>query len=138
MGFENITPKVDAVAVDLVGAHPGHRVGIRARQRLAARGPADVVDDDEVIADPAGLVAMHTVEGLDDRAELHIESRLLPDFPAHGIGQRLTQIEQSARQRPLALPRLMRALDDQRLAVAHHHRADANDRMVGIFTRHGR
>ena len=50
--------------------------------------------------------------------------------------KRLAQFEQPARQGPLALARLVRALDDQRLAVAHHDGADANHRMRGVFSGH--
>src|SRR6187455_3357660 len=71
---------VDLIAVDLIRRHPGHRVGIRPRHRFAARGPADKVDDHEVITNPAGVIAMDAVEGFDDRAQLDIEPGLLLDF----------------------------------------------------------
>ena len=79
---------------------------------------------------------MHAIEGLDHRSDLDVESGLFLDLAAGRVLQRLAELEQPARQRPLALSRLMRALDDERLAVAHHDRADANDRMRGIFSGH--
>ena len=79
---------------------------------------------------------MHAIEGLDDRADLDVEAGFLPDLAARRVGKRFAELEQAAGQRPLALARLVRALDDQRLAVAHHDRADADHRMRGVFSGH--
>ena len=79
---------------------------------------------------------MHAIEGFDDRADLDVEPGFFLDLAARRVGERFAELEQAARQRPLAFARLVRALDDQRLAVAHHDGADADDRMRGVFSGH--
>ena len=127
---------VDAVTIDVVSRDPRHVFRIRTGHRFAIARPADEVDDDEVIADSPFRVAMDAVEGFDNRAELDVEARFLAHFAARGIGQRLAQIEQAARQRPLAFPRFVRAADDQRAVIAHDDRADADHRVRGVFSGH--
>jgi secondary thiamine-phosphate synthase enzyme len=127
---------VDAITIDFVRRDPRHVFRIRTGHGFAIARPADEVDDDEVIADPAFRVAMDAIEGFDNRAELDGEARFLAHFAARGIGQRLAQIEQAARQRPLAFPRFVRAADDQRAAIAHHDRADADHRVRRVFSGH--
>ncbi len=45
--------------------------------------------------------------------------------------KRFAELDDAAGQRPLAFARLVAALDEQRLAVAHDDGADADDRMTG-------
>ena len=128
--------RVDAVAIDFIRRDPCHVCSIRTGHGVAGARPADEVDDHEVIADPPIRIMMDAIEGLDNRAELDVEARFLAHFAARRVGQRLTQIEQAARQRPLTLARFVRAADDQRAAIAHHYRADANHRVRGVFSGH--
>jgi secondary thiamine-phosphate synthase enzyme len=127
---------VHPVFVDLVGPDPGHTVGVGARHRLAVSGRTDEVDNHKVVADLSLVVPVDAIEGFDDRADGDVEAGLFLDLPSHGVLQGLAELEQPAWQRPLAPARLMRALDDQRLAVADDHRANADDGMRGVFSGH--
>jgi secondary thiamine-phosphate synthase enzyme len=127
---------VHGVGVELIGGHPGHRLGVRTGHGLALVRPTHEVDDHEVIADAALAVPMHAIEGLDHRPDLDVEAGLFLDFSTRGVNQRFTEIEQPARQRPLPFPRLVRATHQERPAVAHHDGADAHHRVRGVFSGH--
>ena len=79
---------------------------------------------------------MHTIERFNDRADLDVEAGFLAYLPARGVGERFAKIEQAAGQRPLPFAGLVRAADDQRAAVAHHHRTDADHRVRRVFSGH--
>jgi hypothetical protein len=56
--------------------------------------------------------SVNAVEHFDNRPDVDIESGLLLDFAFGRVHQCLTKLDAAAGQRPLALPWLMRALDE--------------------------
>ena len=66
-------------------------------------------------------------------ADLDVEAGLLLISRRAASTERLAELDRAARQRPLALPRLVRALDDQHARPSCTiDRADADDRLLGI------
>lgn len=126
----------DAVTVEFSGGDPRHRCGIRAGDCVAAGRLAREVDDYEVIPDAAVRVAMHPIEGLDDRPRVHFQAGLFLHLAAHGINQRFTKMKATARQRPLPQERLTGTLDDQRAAVADDDGSDTDHGLRGVFSGH--
>ena len=127
---------VDPIAGNLVGRGPRHCLGVRSRHRITRRRQAQIVDDDEVIADAAVGIAMHAVEGFNDCSGLDGEPRLLQHFTPHGIDQGLSQLDDPSWQRPLAFAWLVATLDDERPVASHHDGANADHRMRGVFSGH--
>ena len=129
--------RVDAVGVDLVGRDPGHASASEPGDRLRRRRTSTRSRrsrSDSGSRPASSRCTRSKVSMIGPTSTSRPVSSLISRRDR--ILQRFAELEQPARQRPLALARLVRALDDQRLAVAHDHRADANHRMRGVFSGH--
>jgi hypothetical protein len=125
-------------AVRSISASGTHRTSAAslpctAARRRAAPHAAGVVDDDVVILGPSTGVAPDAVEDLHHRANGHVERRLLAHFPNERLLERLAELHRAARQAPLALERLLPALDQQHAIAVENHGSHGNNRPIGIL-----
>ena len=89
-----------------------------------------------MVTDPAVGIPVDAIEGLDDRADLDIKAGFFPDLTPSAIRERLAEVKQPSRKRPLTHSRFVRASDDERPSVAHDHRTDADHRVSRVFSGH--
>ena len=82
----------------------------------AARRPAQVVDQHEVIADPFVRVEQDPIEHFDDGADVHDETRLFQDFARGARLERFADLERATRQAPLTGERLEPPFDEHDLS----------------------
>ena len=83
-----------------------------------------------MILDAAVGRTLNPVEDLDDRTGFDVQAGLLPDFAHHGVPKRLADLDDTARETPLALQRRLPALDEQDTIAVDDDRADADDRPI--------
>ena len=77
-------------------------------------------------------VAPDAVEHFDDGTHHDVERRLLTHLARERGLQRLAELDNAAGQAPLALERLVPALDQQHAIAVENHGADGDDRPVGV------
>src|ERR1700734_2442128 len=123
------------------GRPPGFK-GVGGAGKQPAFDAAEEVDEHVVGADAACRVAGDAVEGLNDVDGLDDEPGFFLDLAADGLIEGFAQLDDAARERPLAFQRLLRAADEQDLllrvgSVADDNGTDAGDRGVWVFTLHG-
>ena len=70
---------------------------------------------------------------LHDRADVDVERRFLAHFADERRLERLAELHRAARQAPLALERLVPALDQQHAIAVENHGADGNNRPVRVL-----
>ena len=109
-------------------APPGCARRAEVRYRSSDR-TAQIIDDDEVVLD-AAIATMDAVEDLDDLANVNIEAGFFFDLAPCGLHEGFAEFDDPARQRPLALSRLMRALDDECAASVDDDAANADNRPI--------
>src|SRR4029079_11921344 len=93
--------------IDVYDAHVG---GVRARLEPPAHGPAQVIEQHVMVADPlrsaALLVEQDPIEHVNHTAYLDDQPGLLAHLTRDALCQRLTDLQRAARQAPLAGLRL--------------------------------
>src|SRR5580693_309793 len=119
-----------AMAVPLGAFDPAHGVSIRSGTQLAAGNATQVVGDDIVVANAATL-AVNAVEKLNEFDDFDIKPGFLLYFARNSVEQRLTHLEHSAGECPMALERFPATADEQHAALVNDDRAHADQRSLG-------
>jgi hypothetical protein len=87
--------------------------------------------------DAAVGVDVNAIEHLDDGTDADHESGFLERLSLHGGVERFADIDNAARQAPLALEWFVRTAREQHaIGVAHDHGAHAHDRIFRETARH--
>ena len=91
--------------------------------------PARRERHDEIVA--AAARARQHLAPAGQRDDVDLEARFLVDLARQRNMQRFAKLDAAARQRPEAVARRFRALEQQHLAVSENHGADGELRMLG-------
>ncbi len=100
---------------DLVGVAPG------APGAPFEEGHLEV--EDHVV-----VLVLDALDPADERAADALEAGLLGELPHHGLREHLAGLHTATGNRPLPLPRLVSAADEQQLLVPHDDGPDAHAR----------
>src|SRR5882724_8682689 len=92
---------------------PLHASHIIAGTKLSARYGAHVIQQQIVILGPAASVSHHPFENPEHLDRLHAQPGLLQYLATHSLVQSLARFDQSSRYRPVALQRMLTALDQK-------------------------
>src|ERR1700736_3294628 len=82
-------------------------------------------------------IAEDSIEDFDQIKNFHFQTSFLKKFPGDSLLQGLSQFQGSARNGPLSTQRLAAAADQKTAIVVDDHSADADNRTIRIFSRHG-
>src|SRR5687767_5345263 len=86
---------------------------VRPGPQTAPRGPAQVIDQHEVIPDTSLFVPGDAIEDLDDRTDFDFEPGFLEHLARHRRFEGFPELDRPPRYAPLARQRIVLALDDQ-------------------------
>ena len=125
-----------AMTIPFGSLDPADGIGVRGGAQLAAGDTAEVVGDDVVIADALTL-AMNAVEKLDELDGLDVEAGFFADFAHCAGGERFTEFEHAAGERPVALEWLGAAADQKHAGVLDDDCANADEGRRGKFAING-
>ena len=125
--------------------HPADGVGVGGRAQFAAGNAAEVVGDDVVVADAAGLapsfesrfgmdaLVMDAIDELDQLERLDEEAGFFAHLAHHAFNQGFTDLKHAARQRPMAFEGLAAAAHEEHAALVDNDRAHAHQRRLREF-----
>ena len=82
----------------------------------------------------AGCIPHDAFVDLDETRDLHFESRLFAHFTVQGVFETFAHFDNTARERPPVLERLLAALDEQDAITFDDECADAQNRTLGVLT----
>ena len=111
--------------------HLGH-VGTGAQS--TARGPAQIIHQDEVIHDTTLGIVRDPIDHFNHWSHTYLEPGLFEHFPNQTRFERLADFDRAPRKAPLTSERLVLPLDEKDLAILHDHGTNADERAVRIST----
>jgi len=129
-----------AVAVPFGALDPADGVGIGGCAQLTADDAAEVVGDDVVIANAAGLT-MDAVEKLDKFERLDEEAGFFAHLAGDAFDEGFTDFKHAAGQRPMAFERFTAAAHEEHAAFVDDNRAHADEwglRKLALYLLHAR
>src|SRR5688572_4299834 len=106
---------------------------VRPGPKTPSDGPAEVIDQHEVIADSSLFVPGDPIEDLDDRADFDCQPGFLEHLARHRRFECFPELDRPPRNAPLAGQRFVLALDDQDAPVLHDHCTHSDERTIGIL-----
>src|SRR5439155_5777242 len=118
------------VLCQVANPHPLRIVRIGRVRELTAERLAPIVDDDEVMLDAAVGRAPDAIQHFDDGPDPHAEAGFFEHLARDGLLERLAELDAASRHAPVALQRLVSALDEQDAIAFEDHCADADNRAI--------
>ena len=80
------------------------------------------------------------LENFDEFQDADLEASFFREFPRDALFERFSHFQQAAGDGPLTFERHAAAANEQRASLVDHHTADADHRLIGVFSSrcHGR
>jgi len=125
----------EVVLREVLAADPASIQHVGTRFEAAAPSPADIIDDDIMIAD-ARPIPGDAVENRKDFEGLDVQSSFFLKLTAYTLGHLLAEFKQTPRNRPGAFERLAAPPNQQDSVPVNHHPAHTCNRMIRIFPFH--